>query len=489
MSRKMAALVVGNADYPGSGKLKNPANDAHDITAKLELLGFSVSKLVNGTNKQMDASLKHFKKNLTDKDISLFFFAGHGMQIEGENYLLALDTDTSTELDAKHSSLSLSKVIDTIGNAASSTNIIFLDACRNNPYERAWARSITLRGLAPVYTPKGTMIAYSTSPGQVASDGVRRNGAYTEALLEHIDAPDCSIENMLKRVRNTLSAATRQSQISWEHTSLADEFFFNLSLGIKITQYSQTALNDSLYVPDDSSPASKMIQELKSATWPRQNPAIDSFTVSQASRFSNDNLFIIGRNIYQSACGHSRSAIAYIRNFQARTVGMPTTKQKALLDGMLLEVFFDSKGQLRTLIRDGHFDDLFELQKYPALEKSFEFISECLVSHGDRFHSIPGRKHSVALNILTKKKGINDHAVSSINFGSTNILWLQDAYFADKNGQPVQYESLRRTQFESRLAEEMLVPNHLLVVTYADRKSPPDYVQFPRGWTVRKQKR
>lgn len=246
MSRRLTALVIGNAAYEHAGVLTNPTNDAEDIAAKLAGCGFAVSKAIDCSVLDMDRALKRFKKSLSDNDVGLFFFAGHGMQIEGENYLAAVNTDTAGEDEAKYSSLALNRVIEVMEKAGTSTNIIILDACRDNPFERAWRRSAAARGLAPVYAPKGTLIAFATSPGQVASDGKGRNGAYTAALLQHIETPDCSIENMFKRVRNTLSAATRTKQISWEHTSLSGEFFFNLSLGVRIDAYSDAALSDSL---------------------------------------------------------------------------------------------------------------------------------------------------------------------------------------------------------------------------------------------------
>jgi uncharacterized caspase-like protein len=148
------------------------------------------------------------------------------MQIEGENYLTAVDSDFGNETDAKHSSLSLNRVIETMEKSGAATKIIILDACRDNPFEFAWHRSAATRGLAPVYAPRGTIIAYATSPGQVALEGKDRNGRYTAALLKHIDVPDLSLEAMFKRVRNTLNGTTKGKQISWEHTSLAGEFFW-----------------------------------------------------------------------------------------------------------------------------------------------------------------------------------------------------------------------------------------------------------------------
>jgi uncharacterized caspase-like protein len=245
VGRRLNALVVGNAAYEAVDVLKNPVSDAEDIGAKLEACGFTVIRSLDSDHSAMDRALKKFQRALKESDVGLFFFAGHGMQIDGDNYLAAVDTDGSDEIAAKHSSLALNRVIEAMEKSGCSTSIIVLDACRNNPFERAWTRSLSSRGLAPVYAPRGTLIAFATSLGQTASDGRGRNGPYTAALLQHLATPDCSIETMFKRVRTTLSAATKGRQISWEHTSLAGEFFFNLSLGVRIDLYAETALSDS----------------------------------------------------------------------------------------------------------------------------------------------------------------------------------------------------------------------------------------------------
>lgn len=205
MSRKMTALVIGNSNYPGL-ELKNATNDSEDIASKLSEFGFSVIHVSNATKKDIDEAVNSFRDNLNSNDVGLFYFAGHGMQIDGVNYINAVDTDFSSEIDAKYSSYPLNKIIETMERSDNKTNIIILDACRTNPYERAWDRGPAQKGLAPLFAPKGTIIAYATSPGEVASDGRGRNGSYTEALLKHITSPDIPIEEMFKRVRNTLNS-------------------------------------------------------------------------------------------------------------------------------------------------------------------------------------------------------------------------------------------------------------------------------------------
>jgi len=221
------ALIIGNAAYPES-QLDNPVNDAEAIGEKLKRLGFETILRTDATNKVMEEALADFASNLATRDVALFFFAGHGMQIDGRNYLTAINTNFGREIDAKYSSIPLDKVIEPMENGSNKTDIIILDACRTNPYERRW-RGVDSRGLAPVYAPKGMIIGYATSPGQVAYDGDGHNGAYTDAFLRHVSTPDITIEDLFKRVRNTLSSSTHGRQISWEHTSLMGDFYFNYS--------------------------------------------------------------------------------------------------------------------------------------------------------------------------------------------------------------------------------------------------------------------
>ncbi len=176
MSERVA-LLIGNSAYPNGSALKNPTNDARDLAKRLRRFGFTVSTVTDGTKIQMESALEAFEKRLKTAKVGLMFFAGHGFQSKGENYLVAVDAKASSETQARNSSLSLKLVIETMEDTNTATNIIILDACRDNPFDRAWTRSLTSRGLAPVYAPKGTLIAYGTSPGQTASDGPGQNGA------------------------------------------------------------------------------------------------------------------------------------------------------------------------------------------------------------------------------------------------------------------------------------------------------------------------
>jgi Caspase domain len=485
LKRTMAALVFGNSAYPDDDDLDNPVNDATDLGAKLKSFGFNVIVSKDRKVKQMDKDLKAFGKLLETHDIGLFFFAGHGMQIEGRNYLIALDTDMESEMDAKHSSLSLDKVVDVMANSKATTKIIILDACRSNPWERAWHRGPGFRGLASVYAPKGTIIGFATSPGEVAYDGKGRNGTYTAALLQHIETPDCSIETMFKRVRNTVAAESKGKQTSWEHTSLSGEFYFNLSLGNLIDEYDGTALADKLFVLDPAKKSHKIIAGLKTHNWYKQNPALDLLDAAAANRMLKDNLFVIGRNIYQAADGNASAAIGFVTDFLGKTRDFAADRRKALLDGMLFEIFFDAKGELREIIKGRRFNELFELQRHQGLKGSFDFIAEALTAARGEYFTVPGKGHELALTVsTTKKKG--GVFVDAIYVGGVNVLRDEEDPWIDADGKLV-YSTVSRDRLERELSEQMVVPSRLLKIIYTPKElGKVDELRIPRGWTTRK---
>lgn len=481
---KRAALVIGNADYP-TQRLKNPSHDAQDLASRLELFGFSVHKAIDCSQLEMEAALNDFRGELQNSDVGLFFFAGHGVQIDGANYLLAINTDFASELTAKHSSLKLDLVIETMEKAPTTTSIVILDACRDNPWRDRW-RSAAGPDLAPVYAPRGTLVAFSTSPGQKAKDGKGRNGAYTGALLQHVGATDCSVETMFKRVRNTLSATTDNKQISWEHTSLAGEFFFNLEVDAKIDDYSPEALRDSALDIDETQRSHRLIRALKSLRWDEQNEALDGFDAAFASKCSSRNLFVVGRNIYQAACGEAVEAIAYIHNFLRRTAEFDERKRRALLDGMLFEIFFDSNGRLRDTIKGGLFNEVFDLQKNHALAPNFDFIARCLKPHAARFYAVPGKADNVVVDVVLRPPGAAvdvSRTVTKVYFASQDLLRPEDDDI-QVGDEPDSYSRLTRDAFEKRISRQMVVPLWRLSIKYSDG-SKPEKVRYPRGWTVK----
>lgn len=221
-AEKRVALVIGNGAYPGV-PLKNPANDARDMAAALRTLGFEVIERTNVTQKEMNRAITQFGAKLTAGSVALFFYAGHGIQVRGKNYLVPIDAQIESEASVRAETVDVDTLLDQL--TASPLNIVILDACRNNPFERRF-RSVG-GGLAQMEAPKGTLIAYATSPGKVASDGDGRNGLYTQELLKIIRTPGLEVEKAFKRVRANVARTTRDNQIPWESSSLTGDFFFS----------------------------------------------------------------------------------------------------------------------------------------------------------------------------------------------------------------------------------------------------------------------
>ena len=220
------ALVIGNSTYP-QAPLVSPAKDARDMTEELQKVGFHVINLENASAAQMFVALREFGDTLRRVGgIGLFYYAGHGVQLDGENYLVPVNTDVQRLHEIKYQSLNLNQVLDELGAAGNRLNIVILDACRNNPFTRD-SRSLQ-NGLAPLNysnTPSGTYISFATGPGQVAIDG-DDNGLFTKHLLANMSTPGLPIEQVFKRVRAGVMAETDGAQIPWENSSLTGDFFF-----------------------------------------------------------------------------------------------------------------------------------------------------------------------------------------------------------------------------------------------------------------------
>lgn len=210
------ALVVGCSDYLYGGTLPNPANDANSMDIKLNSLGFEVIKILNPSQKELKMSIDDFGEKLKNYEVGLFYFAGHGVQVKGLNYLIPVDANIKSEKMVEYDCVEASRVLGYMEESKSHVNIVILDACRDNPFERSWGRGIGQRGLTTMNAPKGSLIAYSTSPGKTASDGDGDNGLYTFSLLEHIGGKQTTIMSMFQKVRIDVINKSKNEQIPWE---------------------------------------------------------------------------------------------------------------------------------------------------------------------------------------------------------------------------------------------------------------------------------
>ncbi|HEV7682894.1 MAG TPA: caspase domain-containing protein, partial [Pyrinomonadaceae bacterium] len=224
---KRVALVIGNGAYVNAPPLKNPPNDARDMVATLKALGFEVTSGINVNQRDMKRLIREFGQKLKAGGSGLFYYAGHGVQSKGRNYLFPVDADIQSEAEVEDSGVDLNLVLNVMDEAQNGLNVVVLDACRNNPFARSF-RSAS-EGLAQVDAPTGTLIAYSTAPGRVAADGVGQNGLYTSELLKAIQIPGLSALDVFMRVRAEVMKQTGNNQVPWEASSLVGAFYFSAS--------------------------------------------------------------------------------------------------------------------------------------------------------------------------------------------------------------------------------------------------------------------
>ena len=225
------ALVIGNANY-AANPLRNPVNDARDMGARLTELGFQVELLLDADLPTMLSGVIEFGKGLDDNSVGLFYFAGHGMQAynlqsdSDSNFLLPVNFAMSDEKQLPFDTLDVNRVVSAMsGSRSGGANIIILDACRDNPYERSFRTSS--RGLTQMAGAEGLLIAYATAPGKVAADGDGRNGLFTEQLLLALDQPGQPVETVFKLVRQGVAGASGRAQVPFVSNGLIGDFYFN----------------------------------------------------------------------------------------------------------------------------------------------------------------------------------------------------------------------------------------------------------------------
>jgi hypothetical protein len=224
--QKKTALVIGNGTYLVS-VLSNPENDARAMAGILKKLGFEVFEYENLSQNQMKKAIDEFGLRLKNNSVGLFYYAGHGVQFKGFNYLIPVDAQLKSEEDVEFDCVEANRVLAKMEASGSKVNIIILDACRNNPFERSWTRSSTGRGLAFMDAPGGTLIAYSTAIGRTASDGSGNNSPYTSAILESIQISGITINQMFQNVARIVSQKSNNQQVPWISSSLTADFYFN----------------------------------------------------------------------------------------------------------------------------------------------------------------------------------------------------------------------------------------------------------------------
>ena len=233
---KRVALVVGNSAYVNVSPLPNPANDAAEMAKALTEAGFVVVVGLDLDKAGFDTKIREFARALDGADVAIFFYAGHGLQVSGRNYLVPVDASMQKERDLDFEGISVDFVLKQMEmDREGKTNVVFLDACRDNPLARNLARSMGTRsasigkGLAQIETGVGTFISYSTQPGNVALDGDGSNSPFTAALAKGVRVEGRSLNAVMVEVRREVLAATQGKQVPWDHSSLTGDFFFKMA--------------------------------------------------------------------------------------------------------------------------------------------------------------------------------------------------------------------------------------------------------------------
>lgn len=261
VAQRRVALVIGNSGYANAPRLDNPANDAADIAGTLSKLNFDVTQSLDLDKASMDRTIRNFAESLSGAQLGLFFYAGHGLQVGGQNYLVPVDAKltSATAIDFETIRLDL---VQRAMERGTMTNILILDACRDNPLARNLARALGSRssalgnGLAPMESGEGTLISFSTQPGNVALDGLGRNSPFATALLKHIPEPGNDLPTILINVRNDVMSATARKQVPWEHSALTAKVYFTPPQPVAKapTHEQQVELTFWLSVKDSTSP-------------------------------------------------------------------------------------------------------------------------------------------------------------------------------------------------------------------------------------------
>ncbi len=231
-SERRTALVIGNSDYELISPLRNPVNDARAMARVLGDLGFEVIAKENLDQKEMKRAIRDFGRKLGQGGVGLFYYAGHGIEVGGENFMVPFNAPIQFEDDVDVEAVSVNLLLAKLASAANRLNIVILDACRNNPYSRSFRSSAS--GLATMDAPTGTYIAYAAAPGRVALDGEGNNGLYTGELLKALPLPGLKIEDAFKRVRVAVQDKSGTQQVPWESSSLTGDFYFKIDVSVTV---------------------------------------------------------------------------------------------------------------------------------------------------------------------------------------------------------------------------------------------------------------
>lgn len=461
------ALVIGNNNYQYTTKLDNAVNDAKSISDALVRLGYHVDFVYDCSQRVFGLKIAEFAEKLKSYDIGLFFYSGHGLQIEGKNYLTGIDTDFNDAEPAKFTSILLDEILRSMQASDLKIKIVILDACRDNPFADKY-RGLSNNGLAPVYAPKGSIIAFSTSPGERAKDaGGNNHSVYTASILKHIEDKNIPIEDFFKRVRTSVFTLSGGKQLSWEHTSLIGDYYFNSGLLIQSVDipYTTDVVADSNFI-SKGSPAEIIIEKLRTIDWYIQKPAFESFKYLNPEKIDKNIQFLLGRNILQVATGGEYTALDYFdylgRNIEKWTIN----GENHLLNGILYEIYFDSNGRLRQgfNFKSSLLDKVCLLEEDVRYKSSFDFINHLLQPLRDYLFYIPSsRPVNLPLELTFSKHIVDEFGQEVIFFKLDSIKYQDNEILSVEEG--TYYTDYAFENFIHELCLTLSIPSNRLTLS------------------------
>jgi hypothetical protein len=412
---KTIALIIGNNEYHESAKLDNAVNDATSINKEFKRLGFETIFKCDCKSKDYPSLLSEFEKKIPEFDASIFYYAGHGFELDGINYLSSIDCQIppADKYSARMNSIMLNEVLDIHKKSSNKINIAIIDACR-----KSFSRSNS-SSLSPLIAPKGSFIAFSTSPDEGANDkGYKENSIYTGSLLSYLGRERLSIEELFKKVRKTVHSLSEGNQTTWEHTSLVSDYYFNTGQRVHSIEipYNENVVKDVNYDVDKDK-FSNLIKDVRILNYHKQNPAIDDLLEFKCDELDKNQQFILGRNLLQS----SRSAFSssnFFEILEKNILKYNKANENHLLNGILYEIYFNSYGEYRRDKRKGFFiEKVLNLRKNSNYKNSFKFISDLLEETEDKLIYIPQEKDiTIDIDVLASEKSTTNNFNETISY-------------------------------------------------------------------------
>lgn len=423
---KTLAIVIGCNSYPGH-ELKCAIDDARAISELFKKMGYHVEYFENINASLCADVIQKYDTEIEQHDQSIFYFAGHGFQLDDENYLASVDCELSNPIKAycNRNCIRLQgEILDIYKRHPNAkNNIVILDACRTR-----LNRSVG-DNLLPTQAPQGTLIAYSTSPGDSARDGgLNNHSIYTGSFLDCVGTDPISAETLFKNIRKKVYELTDGNQTTWEHTSLIEDFIFNAVIKTSISQYEDYAIKDAQFVANDET--GKIIEELRSHNWYRQNPAVTKFLQLNPKDIDKNLQFLFGRNILQSYVGNSTYAANFFKYDLKNKILKYTTEmsENHVLNGILYEMYFNSLGEFRYKnLKCRNNQMIFDLIGEELFKSSFEFISEQLLPYKEFLYYVPLSSQHIDVIVEARKMNAdkfrpnNHYHVTSVKVNDEDV--------------------------------------------------------------------